>query len=120
MAKTRIKIAEEGELESTDDRLVVEVEGREIGVFQVDGEYHAVANFCVHQGGPLCEGSRMGEIEVGSDGWSWEYASAGTTIVCPWHNWRFDIPSGRSLDDPRYRVPTYEVEVVDGDIYVIV
>jgi nitrite reductase/ring-hydroxylating ferredoxin subunit len=31
---------------------------------------------------------------------------------------RFDVRTGESAADDRYRVPTYEVEVVGGAIYV--
>ena len=37
-------------------RKVILVNGREIGVFNVNGEYFAVLNRCPHQGGPLCSG----------------------------------------------------------------
>ena len=29
---------------------VVNIEGREIGIYQVNGEYHAILNYCPHQG----------------------------------------------------------------------
>jgi len=41
-------------------RKVIEVDGREIGVFNVNGEYFAVLNRCPHQGGPLCKGRQTG------------------------------------------------------------
>ena len=35
---------------------LVTIEGREIGVFNVHGEFYALRNRCPHQGGALCKG----------------------------------------------------------------
>jgi nitrite reductase (NADH) small subunit len=37
--------------------VVVEVQGREIGLFNVRGQYYALPNACFHQNGPLCHGA---------------------------------------------------------------
>lgn len=102
-------------------RIIADVSGREIAVFKHEDKYHAVANHCIHQSGPLCEGSLQGRQEYkASDGdWEWTYDDDPTVIVCPWHAWRFDITSGKNIDDDRYAVPTYDVEVKDGEVYVL-
>ena len=38
------------------ERLIVDIAGRSIGVFNVDGRFYALRNSCPHQGGPLCLG----------------------------------------------------------------
>ena len=45
---------------------IVTVNGREIGVFNLDGEYFALANRCPHEGGPLCQGKIIALVQ--SDG----------------------------------------------------
>jgi len=35
---------------------IVIVKGRDIGIFNIDGSYFALANRCPHAGGPLCSG----------------------------------------------------------------
>jgi len=35
---------------------IVTVKGRDIGIFNIDGSYFALANRCPHAGGPLCSG----------------------------------------------------------------
>ena len=45
-------------------RRIVDVDGRSIGVFNIDGEYHAVRNICPHQQAPLCEGWLTGTVEA--------------------------------------------------------
>ena len=43
-------------------RKLVEIGGRSIGVFNIDGEFFALRNRCPHQGGPLCEGQLLAAI----------------------------------------------------------
>lgn len=54
--------------------------GKEIHVYRVDGVPRAVANVCMHLGGPL-------ECRDGK-------------FVCPWHGARFDMASGQKIDGP--------------------
>ena len=102
------------------ERVVVEVEGREIAVFNLDGEYYAYLNWCAHQGGPVCEGSLTGRIEASFDRASLETHEewhADETLVCPWHDWEYDIHSGRCRSAD-VRLPSYPVRVEDGEIWV--
>ena len=83
---------------------MVEVNGKEIALFNVGGSFHAIDNTCTHVGGPLCEG----EID-------------GAQVTCPWHGGVFDVTTGEVLGPPpgsgvnRYNVrvdgPDIEVEV---------
>ena len=94
-------------------RLIVEVAGRSIGVFNVDGEYLAVRNRCPHQGGPLCEGVQIGALHSSGPG-EYDYDRPNEIIRCPWHAWEFDLRTGASwLDTEHTRVRAYEVEVVE-------
>jgi len=118
--RSRHQIASTDEFEEG-SRVIADVSGREIAVFEYDGTYHAVANHCIHQSGPLCEGALQGrqEYNVDNGDWEWTYDDDPSVIVCPWHAWRFDITSGKNIDDDRYRVPTYDVEIDDGNVYVL-
>ncbi|MBT8400892.1 MAG: Rieske (2Fe-2S) protein [Rhodothermia bacterium] len=99
-------------------RRIINVKGRQVGVFNVAGRFYALRNICPHQGAPLCEGeigstllpSRPGEYVVGRE---------GEVLRCPWHQWEFDITSGRCLVDSRVRVKTFEVVVRDGHLFLI-
>lgn len=96
-------------------RLIVEVAGRSIGVFNVGGEFLAVRNRCPHQGGPLCEGVQVGALRSDGPG-HYAYDRSNEIIRCPWHAWEFDLRTGASWFDPaRKRVRAYEVEVVAAD-----
>jgi len=100
-----------------DDRVIVEIDGREIAVFNVNGELYALANYCVHQGGPVCEGLLSGTVGVDDD-LDLVYEKEGEIVSCPWHGWEFEIRTGEHLADPNYRLPTYEVVVENGGIYL--
>ena len=114
----RHKIAGEEEFDGDGSRVIGEVDGLEIAVFRIGGEYHALANYCVHQGGPLCEGELGRGLTVDADGWE-RIADEPTNVLCPWHGWVFDVETGRNVDDDRYAVPSYDVEVEDGDVFVL-
>lgn len=101
------------------ERVIVEVQGAEIAVFHTDGEYHAVLNYCVHQSGPLCEGPLSGKMVADPPEFDWRYDETPRVVTCPWHNWKFDIRTGENVQDSTYRVPTFETEIEDGDVYVI-
>jgi 3-phenylpropionate/trans-cinnamate dioxygenase ferredoxin subunit len=100
---------------------VVNAGGREIGVFNVLGNYYALPNNCFHQNGPLCRGSISGTVEANeSTGWKPTWVREGEVVICPWHTLEFDIKTGRCLADPRHRLPTYKVKVIETEIRVTI
>jgi len=103
------------------ERTLVTVEGREVGVFNVDGELYAIANRCAHEGGPVCDGQPRGALVgeyVGPGERVRESFSTAPAIACPWHGWEYDLRTGRHLGDPSIAIPTYDVVVVDGVVHV--
>jgi nitrite reductase/ring-hydroxylating ferredoxin subunit len=54
-----VKVANTNEIEPGQARLV-DVKGKEIALFNVDGELFALDNTCTHRGGPLAEGEVRG------------------------------------------------------------
>jgi 3-phenylpropionate/trans-cinnamate dioxygenase ferredoxin subunit len=92
-------------------RKIVEIAGRSIGVFNVDGRFFAVKNSCPHQGGPLCLGPTIGLVTSSAPG-DFPYEREGEILRCPWHGWEFDLATGRSVVDPNgIRVKSYPVEL---------
>lgn len=95
-------------------RKIVEVGGRSIGVFNVNGEFFALRNRCPHEGGPLCEGHVAGLLRSEEPG-KFHYSRRGEILRCPWHAWEFDIRTGQSWFDPaKVRVKSYEARVESG------
>jgi nitrite reductase/ring-hydroxylating ferredoxin subunit len=78
---------------------LVRVDGAEVAVYNVDGEFYATAENCTHAGGPLDEGALKGSV-----------------IICPWHGSCFDVKTGEVRCGPADKpVATYKVEI-DGEI----
>ena len=95
-------------------RKIVEVAGRSIGVFNLDGEFFALRNSCPHQGGELCVGPISGLVTSSGPG-DYQYERQRQLVRCPWHGWEFDIRTGQSWFDPqRLRVRRYDVSVASG------
>lgn len=108
-------VAQVGEIEDG-ERVIIEVEGREIAVFNTNGEYHGLLNYCVHQGGPVCEGVVGGTLD--HDGKELIYREDMETVACPWHGWQFDIGTGQHTAQSNYKLPTYKVITRDGNVYL--
>jgi nitrite reductase (NADH) small subunit len=99
------------------ERILAELAGESIGVFNVAGSFFALRDRCPHRGGPLCRGPITGETCATSD-FDYSYDRAGRILRCAWHGWEFDIETGRSLVDPSIRAKTFPVTVEDGDVVV--
>jgi nitrite reductase/ring-hydroxylating ferredoxin subunit len=92
----------------------VEVNGRAIAIFNVDGAFFALRDVCPHQGAALSAGVVIGEVTADRPG-RYEYC-AGRHVRCPWHGWEYDLRTGQSSYDPaRDRVRAYEVSVERGE-----
>jgi nitrite reductase (NADH) small subunit len=100
---------------------VVQAGNREIGVFNIRGQLHALPNLCPHQRGPLCEGSVSGALDYGphTDGrlaWIWE----DEVVTCPWHSLEFHVPTGQCLALPGIRLRKFEVRAAGEEVRVVV
>lgn len=107
--QTRVKVCAVADL-PPGSRTIVEVDGKEIGVFNVDGEFYALRNVCPHQLAPLCEGQLTGEVTAPAVG-KYELTRQDEVVRCPWHGWQFDLKTGESVFNPHVRTNTYDVEV---------
>ena len=80
----------------------VEIGGKVVALFNVDGTYYAINGVCTHRGGPLGEG----ELEE-------------KQVTCPWHGGTFDVTTGEATGPPASgNVACYEVRVNGGDVEV--
>ena len=80
----------------------VDLEGRAVALFNVDGRFYAIDGTCTHRGGPLSEG----ELD-------------GTVVTCPWHGARFDVTTGAVLGPPAAAgVGRYDVRVEGEDVKI--
>ncbi len=102
-------------------RVVVDVEGVEIGIFRLDGRLYAWENRCAHFGGPVCQGALMPRVverldehkrSLGDD------FAEQLHIVCPWHGYEYDVRTGEHPADPSARLRPIDVEEREGEIRV--
>ena len=95
---------------------IVDINGRSIGIFNLNGAFYALLNRCPHAGAPLCAGTVTGLRSAKKPG-SYTWDRPGEIIRCPWHGWEFDIKTGQSWFDPaRVRVRPYPVSVESDNI----
>jgi len=76
----------------------VEIDGFQISVFLYQGRPFAIDNRCPHAGGSLSGGT----VKNGS-------------VVCPWHQWAFDLQTGQMPDRPLVRVRTYKLRLLERE-----
>ena len=96
---------------------IVTLKSRSIGIFNVNGSYHALLNVCPHRGAALCEGPVSGTTGP-TEAREFVYGRENEIVRCAWHGWEFDIRTGQFLVDPRIRARTYPVSVEEDAIYV--
>lgn len=90
---------------------IVSVQGRSVGIYNVNGAFHALLNRCPHRAAPLCKGVVTGLITSPAI-YQRELTRDGEIVRCPWHGWEFDITDGRSIFNPhRVRARSYDVFV---------
>jgi nitrite reductase/ring-hydroxylating ferredoxin subunit len=90
------------------------VEGRDIVVFHVNGEFFALLNRCPHEGAPLEKAACVARLTSPEPG-IYQRSRVGELLRCPWHGWEFDMRNGQSYFDPkRVKVRSYPVAVESG------
>ncbi len=95
-----IKVATKSEIAPGTSKRI-EVNDKEIALFNLDGNFYAINEICPHRGGPLSEGF----VEEG-------------VLTCPWHGWQFQLASGECLTDPSTCQTKYEVKVEGDDVLI--
>ncbi len=84
-----------------DGRTVVVAGGLRLALFRVDGEFFAIDDTCPHQGASLGEG----------------FLHRGQ-VVCPWHNWSFEVRTGRCPRVPHIAVAAYRTRRAGDDVEI--
>lgn len=84
---------------------LVQVNGRSIALFNVNGTFYALDNTCVHRGGPLADGL---------------IDPKACTVQCPWHGWTYSLTDGVSPVNEMAKVEKFEVKVEGNDVKIAV
>ncbi len=77
--------------------------GAEVALFNVNGKFHAIENFCPHKAYPLADSRLYGNI-----------------VECDLHGWRFDVRSGECFTKKSCSIESYEVLIEDEMIKILV
>ena len=86
------------------DAIQVDVGGREVAVYLVDGAAYATANRCTHGDASLVDGFLEGH-----------------EIECPFHQGRFDVRTGAATGAPaELALATWPARVVDGRVELLI
>jgi naphthalene 1,2-dioxygenase system ferredoxin subunit len=85
-----------------EDVLGVRADGKDLALYNVEGQIYATGNICTHGHARLCDGFLEGfEVE------------------CPLHQGRFDIRDGRPLCEPvNEPVRVYPVKIENGRVFI--
>src|SRR4051794_14348956 len=106
------------------DRRIIFAGEREIGVFKDRGQFYAYSNFCLHQGGPACEGLIIAKVDELLDdqkrSLGLAFSKEHTHFVCPWHGYEYDLKTGECASDRKLKLRSYKVVEKGEDVYVIV
>ena len=85
-----------------DDVIGVQVGGRDIALYRVDGEVFATDNLCSHGQARLCDGFLLGH-----------------EIECPFHQGRFDVRTGQATCVPATEaIRSFPVKIEAGRVCV--
>jgi nitrite reductase/ring-hydroxylating ferredoxin subunit len=98
--RRRVRVAHVKDIPRGEGR-VIEAGAETLAVFNVDGQFYAIDNRCVHRGGPLGEGPLEGHV-----------------VMCPWHAWRFDVRTGANVNNPAVKVACLPVTVQGDGVWV--
>ncbi len=96
-----IKLTTQSELPAVNEAKEFACGDKEICIANVNGTYTAIDNICLHQGGPLGQGT----VEHGK-------------VVCPWHGWQYDPKTGQTAHNPNAQVAVYPIKIENGDVLV--
>jgi nitrite reductase/ring-hydroxylating ferredoxin subunit len=95
-----VQVLDESELLEGSKKLV-DVEGVPVLLVKVHGEIFAIDNHCPHM---FC-GFSGGSLD-------------GYLIICPCHDWRFDLRTGEYEEEKDMKLTKYEWKVEAGKIWV--
>jgi len=103
-----VRVAEKSEVPVGKTK-AIKVQGKEVMIANVNGNYYAIGSFCTHAGGDLSQGVLEGNV-----------------VTCPKHHAKFDVTTGKVVSPPKIGLfhpkandePTYQVKVENESIMV--
>lgn len=100
------------------ERKLIAVDGRSLGIFNVNGTYRVYLNICPHAFAPVCRG-RVGGTTLPSAPGEYHWGREGEILACPWHGWEYDLLDGQCLTDRR-KLFAFDVTIEGGALFIVV
>jgi 3-phenylpropionate/trans-cinnamate dioxygenase ferredoxin component len=84
------------------EHVVVDIDGADVAVFKIDGQFYAIEDVCSHDGAEIASG----ELD-------------GDEIICPRHGARFCVKTGAVKSPPAYEdIACFPVKIENGIVQV--
>jgi 3-phenylpropionate/trans-cinnamate dioxygenase ferredoxin subunit len=80
----------------------ITVDGKKLCVARIQDKWYGFAHTCPHAGAPLTDG----------------YLDKACNIVCPVHNLKFNLRTGRDINSEGYKLKTYPIELRPDGLYI--
>jgi len=107
---------------SDGERRIVTAGPHEIGVFFKDGDFYAYSNYCLHSGGPACEGvliNRVVDLIAADRTYHGQTFGDEMHFVCPWHGYEYELKTGECAGDRKLKLRKYDVVRRGEDVFVV-
>ena len=86
-------------------------------------QFYAYSNFCLHQGGPACEGLTIAKVEErllpDKTSQGLYFSDSEMHFVCPWHGYEYDMKTGECVSDRKLKLRKYKVVEKGDEVYVV-
>ncbi len=84
------------------ENVIVEVDGTDVAIFNIEGQFYAIEDVCSHDGAEIASGELQGD-----------------EIICPRHGARFCVKTGEVKCAPAYEnIETFPLQIVDGQLQI--
>ncbi len=85
---------------SDGENIIIDVDGTDVAVFKLDGDFYAIEDVCSHDGAEIASGLLDGD-----------------EIVCPRHGARFCVKTGEVKCAPAYEnIDTFPIQIENGRV----
>lgn len=87
---------------SVGEKVVIDVDGTDVAIFNLAGEFYAIEDVCSHDGAEIASGELIGD-----------------EIICPRHGARFCVKTGEVKCAPAYEnIATFPIRIENGVVQV--
>lgn len=97
-------VALTSDIDPGEGKTVEPVPGKPIALLNNAGTFQTIDNICPHKGGMLSDGK----------------ITKDNCVVCPLHQWTFDLTTGKNIRNPACKLNIYPVRIQGEEIWISV